>query len=594
MGIPCSRQAAGAAGGLPAGKRPGFDKTPSFPHNTRLQKRPQKSDCQDTMIVHRSRKPRLSAVAAAIVLVLLLALTFACGRKAAPRNFVLITLDTQRADYIGAYDPGNARTPNIDSLAGQGTIYKNAYSLIPITLPSHASMFFSEPPHVLKNYNNGETVYPRRSRPPLASLFKKNGFRTGAFVSLGILEAQFGLSEGFDTYDDKFRPDRWYLNAGEVNAKVLPWLDANSREPFFLWVHYSDPHDPYAVPDTPPDTKVYFNGKLLGSDYCLNKYLAYVLDLTLEPGRNELAFEVDNPFYDSPNEFQARLDKFKVTASPEIAPADIVFAKGWFHRPTDDVYFFRKRGTLEIVNRGPRRTAKVLFRGKLVIPVDEMKKRYGQEVEYMDGQVGLLWKKMKDLGLFENTAVLMVGDHGEGLGEYLSSYNDRHVGHIHFLNNVYMKVPFIVYLPAVKPKAAVRTETVSLLDVAPTIVSIMGFRRPDFYQGRDLSRLPKDAPLTIFEETYRPEAVKDKFALLEPPWHLILTPADERYELFNLDLDSGEQKNVFDPGSLPAVVRALKMKLDALARDALSHRESAAPPTDRTQEMLKSLGYIKN
>ncbi len=525
----------------------------------------------------------------------LILLAFACGRRAsAPRNFVIITLDTQRADYVSAYDPKHVRTPSIDSLAAQGTIYKNAYSLIPITLPSHASMFFSEPPDVLKNYNNGEIVYPRRSRPPLASLFKKNGFRTAAFVSMGILEAQFGLSEGFDTYDDKFQPDRWYLTAAEVNDKVLPWLDKNSRDPFFLWVHYSDPHDPYAVPDTPPDTKVYFNGKLLGSDYCLNKYLTYTLDLTLEPGRNELAFEVENPFYDSPNAFQARLDKFKITAAPEIVPADIVFAKGWFHRPTDDVYFFRKRGSLEIVNRGPRRTAKVLFRGKLVIPVDEMKKRYGQEVEYMDGQIGLLWKKMKDLGLFENTAVLMVGDHGEGLGEYLSSYNDRHVGHIHFLYNAYMKVPFIVYQPRVKPKAPVRTETVSLLDVAPTIASIMGFRRPDFYQGRDLARLKKGTPLTVFEETFRPEAVKDKFALLEPPWHLILTPADSRYELFNLDLDPEEQKDVYDPVKLAAAVKALKTKLDALAREALDHRENAAPPTDRTQEMLKSLGYIKN
>jgi arylsulfatase A-like enzyme len=570
-----------------------FDKTPAFAHNSCLQNQPQDSAGKNTMTAPGLRKPLLAAAAAAILLAPLVLLAPACGRRAAPRNFVLITLDTQRADYISAYDREHVRTPNIDSLAGQGTIYKNAYSLIPITLPSHATMFFSEPPQVVKSYNNGETVHPRRSRPPLALLFKKNGFRTAAFVSLGILEAQFGLSEGFDTYDDKFRPDRWYLTAGEINDKVLPWLDRNGRQPFFLWVHYSDPHDPYAVPDTPPDTKVFWNGKLLGSDYCLNKYPTYRLELTLEPGRNELAFEVENPFYDSPNAFQARLDKLKITSDPEIDPSDIVFAKGWFHRPADDVYFFRKRGTLEIINRGPRRPIKLLFRGKLVIPVDEMKKRYGQEVEYMDGQIGRLWEKMKELGLFQNTAVVMVGDHGEGLGEYLSSYNDRHVGHIHFLYNVYTKVPFIVYKPGFRPEAA-RTETVSLLDVAPTVASIMGFRRPDFYQGRDLARLKKGAPLMVFEATYRPEAVKDKFALLESPWHIILTPGDSRYELFNMDLDPGEQDDVYDPASLPAAVRALKLKLDKMARDALGHRESAAPPTDRTQEMLKSLGYIKN
>lgn len=533
-------------------------------------------------------------ISAAVLAAALAFLTPGCRHRPTPRNMVLITLDTQRADYISAYDPSHARTPNIDSLAAMGTTYKNCYSLIPITLPSHASIFFSEPPHVLKGYNNGEIIYPRKSRPPLALLFKKNGFRTAAFVSLGILQAQFGLNEGFDTYEDKFRPDRWYLTAEEVNAKVLPWLDRNSREPFFLWIHYSDPHDPYAVPSTPPDTKVYFNGKLLGSDFCMNKYLTYTLNVTLERGPNELVFEVENPYYASPDDFQARLDKIKFTASPPIPSGDIDFAKGWFHRPTDDVYFFRKQGNLKILNRGPRRPLTILFRGKPVIPVEAMKVRYGQEVEYMDGQIGLLWKKMKDLGLLANTAIVMAGDHGEGLGEYLSSYNDRHVGHIHFLYDVYMKVPFIVYRPGMKPKPAVRDETVTLLDVAPTIADIMRFRPPDFYQGRDLLRLKKNEGLTVFEETFRPEAVKDKFAVLEPPWHLILTPGDNRYELFDLVRDPGEQHDIFGLSSLPAAAAVLKRKLDGFARDVLDHREAIAPVTGRTEEMLKSLGYIKN
>lgn len=536
-----------------------------------------------------------AAQAAAFFLLAALALAGAgCHSRPAPRNFILITLDTQRADHISAYSPAYSQTPNIDALAHQGLLFKNAYSLIPITLPSHATMFFSEPPHVFKAYNNGDIIHPRKTRPPLASLFKKNGFQTAAFVSLGILDAQFGLNEGFDTYDAKFRPDRWYLTAGEINDKVFPWLETNSRDPFFLWVHYSDPHDPYAVPSTPPDTRVYFNGKLLGSDFCMNKYLNYTLNVTLEKGLNELAFEVDNPFYDSPNYFQARLDKIQFTSTPQVPASDIILAKGWFHRPTDDVYFFRKRGTLEIMNRGPRRTLNVLFRGKLVIPVDEMKDRYGQEVEYMDSQIGRLWQKMKDLGLFENTAVLMVGDHGEGLGEYLSSYNDRHVGHIHFLYDVYQKVPFIVFLPGPKPKPEVRNETVSLLDVAPTIMDIMRFRMPDFYQGRDLLRLKANAPLSVFEETFRPEAVKDKFALLDPPWHMILTPADNHYELYNLNQDPGEQHNLYDPSSLPPAAAALKRQLETRARDILDHKESTAPVTDRNAEMLRSLGYIKN
>ena len=542
---------------------------------------------------HRSLFPSAAVAVLAAGLSLLAA---GCSQKPAARNFILITLDTQRADHISAYDTTFVRTPNIDSLARLGTVFKNCYSQIPITLPSHAGMFFSEPPHALKSYNNGQPILARKSRPPLAVLFKKNGFRTAAFVSLGILEAQFGLAEGFDRYDDEFRSDRWYLTAEEINAKVLPWLEHNSRDPFFLWVHYSDPHDPYALPDSPPDTKLYFNGRLLRDDICLNKFQSYTVEVVLEKGTNEFVFDVDNPSWGDQDNFKARLDKIKFTSSPEITAQDIVFAKGWLHRTSDDVYFFRRRSHLQIINRGVRRTLKMLFRGKLVIPVDEMKVRYGQEVAYMDGQIGRLWQKMRDLGLFENTAVLVVGDHGEGLGEYLSSFNDRHVGHIHFLYNVYLKVPLIIYAPQPKPQPQVRAETVSLLDVAPTIIGMMGFRRPDFYQGRDLLRLDKDQTLTVFQETFRPEAVKDRFGVLRAPWHLILTPADNRYELFNIDLDPGEQNDVFQSSSSNPEVAALKKALEEFARDVLSRKqkETEAPVTDRTAEMLKSLGYVKN
>ena len=534
--------------------------------------------------------------AAALALAGLSLVAAGCRKTPTPRNFILITLDTQRADHISAYDTAYARTPQVDSLARLGTIFKNCYTQIPITFPAHASLFFSESPHDLKSYNNGQVLLPRKSRPPLALLFKKHGFQTAAFLSLGTMEAQFGLNDGFDTYDDRFRTDRWYLTAEEINAKVLPWLDQNSQKPFFLWVHYSDPHDPYALPDSPPDTKVYFNGRLLKDDICLNLYASHTVEVILEKGANEFVFEVDNPYWGDQDNFKARLDKIKFTASPELTAGDIVFAKGWLHRPSDDVYFFRKRARLQVINRGERRPLRFLFRGKLVIPVEEMKIRYAQEVEYLDSQIGRLFEKLRSLRLFENTAILAVGDHGEGLGEYMSSTNDRHVGHIHFLYNAYLKVPLIIYTPRPQPEPVVRTEPVSLLDVAPTIAGIMGFRRPDFYQGRDLLRLPAGESRPIQLETFRPEAVRDRFGILAPPWHLILTPADNRYELFNMELDPAEAQDVFGPASLPQAAAALKKALDEFARDVLNRKQKEAipPVTNRTEEMLKSLGYVKN
>ena len=189
------------------------------------------------------KSPKPVSLAAAALLVCGFGLQ-GCRREARPRNFILLTLDTMRADHLGASGQGRAATPNLDALAAGGTLFRNARALTPVTLTSHASIFFSEPPSALKLYNNGQVLRNKAGRPPLAELFKKAGFVTAAFVSLGVLQPMFGLGQGFDTYATDFPADRWYLRAGEVNAKVLPWLETHRNGPFFLWVHYSDPHEP--------------------------------------------------------------------------------------------------------------------------------------------------------------------------------------------------------------------------------------------------------------------------------------------------------------------------------------------------------------
>ena len=169
--------------------------------------------------------------------ILLLGGFSACRTQAKPEHVILITLDTQRADHLSAYDPARATTPHIDLLAREGTLFRNAYSLIPITLPSHASIFFSEAPHRLHNYNNGQKIGAKRARPSFVNQFRKNGYATAAFVSLGVLQRPFGLDQGFEHYADEFPPERWYLSAGEVNDKVKSWLEESKGRPFFLWIH---------------------------------------------------------------------------------------------------------------------------------------------------------------------------------------------------------------------------------------------------------------------------------------------------------------------------------------------------------------------
>ena len=513
-----------------------------------------------------------------------------CSRETRPRNFVLITLDTMRADHLGASGQGRAATPHLDALAAGGTLFRNARALTPITLTSHASMFFSEPPSALKLYNNGQVLRNAAGLPPLAALFKKAGFATAAFVSLGVLQPAFGLDRGFDTYAADFPADRWYLHAGEVNAKVLPWLEAHRAGPFFLWVHYSDPHEPYAPPGAPDDLTVYVNDKRLGS-YCLSNYTVNTADLVLEPGITEIRFEVKNDSDAFP--FHARFDLFEIKSEDE-AGLQVKRYREWIFNRADGTYFIKRSSAVLVTNAGKTRTAHMTFRGKLILPIDTtLRENYRREVEYMDGEIGKLRAALDSLGLGGTTAILAAGDHGEGLGEYNDEAGDRYVGHIHFLQDVYMRVPFILSAVAAGPSApAVRDEPVTLLDLAPTVAGLMGLGRLPHFQGRDLRRLPAGQTLEIFEETYKPEAKRDRFGLLAYPWHLIFTPELQKIETYDLGADPGEIADLAPNGPLPAAAAALRKRLEARAREVLAGKETVKVDKSAA-DMLRALGYIK-
>ncbi len=172
----------------------------------------------------------------------------ACSRRpAAPQNILLITLDTTRADHIGAYGDSAAQTPNLDALAADGVLFERAISSAPITLPAHASLFTGSHPFAHGVRNNGSFVLTGAA-PTLATVAHDAGYRTAAFVSAFVLDRRYGLGRGFDDYDDRFPLER----RGEATAAAAEsWLAANARSgrPFFLWLHFYDPHDPY---DPPP------------------------------------------------------------------------------------------------------------------------------------------------------------------------------------------------------------------------------------------------------------------------------------------------------------------------------------------------------
>ncbi|MFQ6082456.1 MAG: sulfatase [Candidatus Aminicenantia bacterium] len=505
-------------------------------------------------------------------------------------NFILITLDTQRADYIGAYSSINALTPCIDSLSEKGILFENCYSLIPITLPAHASIFYSQPPHKLNIYNNGE-IFNGEGKISLAEIFKDKGYLTGAFVSLGVLTARYGLKNGFDSYYDKFPESRWYLTAEEVNSRVFPWLEENKDQKFFLWIHYSDPHDPYAPPYLPPNFRIYLNDLLLKEFHLKNSNI-YYLNLNLKKGENTLKFEVlnDFPIKKKGYEFRARLTSIEFSNSENLK---INFEKGWLvEKRKKVIYFMRKEAVIKLFNSEDKREIEVKIEGKINLLPSEQIDLYRKEVEYVDNEIGKLIDKLQNLNLFDKTYIILVGDHGEGLGEYKTAWGGPHFGHIHFLYNVYLKVPLIIYNPSSKEKGIRISEPVTILDIAPTILDLMGWKKSSQMQGQSLLKIKKKYQSEIYAQTYTPESYYDRFSIMKFPWHLISTPKKKEYELFNLSIDPSETENIYHQNKFKKEIIQLKEKLDAFIKQALLNKVEKKKD-NQTLEMLKSLGYIK-
>lgn len=185
----------------------------------------------------------------------------ACAER--PWNVVLVTLDTTRADFLGCYGKAGARTAHIDRLAAEGYLFEHAYASNPVTQPSHSTILTGTYPMVHGVRDNGLFHLPAERRT-LAELLEERGYATGAAVGGFPLTREFGTAQGFDFYDDDLTANRldlrgrpaqrqfatWYDErpAGHVNDAILPWLRERRGEPFFVWLHYWDPHEPHIAP----------------------------------------------------------------------------------------------------------------------------------------------------------------------------------------------------------------------------------------------------------------------------------------------------------------------------------------------------------
>ncbi len=418
-------------------------------------------------------------------------------------NILFVTIDTLRADHCSSYGYGRLTTPNLDRLAREGVRFSRVYAPMPTTLPSHAAMFTGRRPSSLSVLRNGARLGDEART--LAEALRSFGYDTAAVVSSFPVHHRFGLAQGFAFYDDDFAdgesrgqrtwegleaPQEFSRRADATRERALAWLgqrghvDGTSTRPFFLWVHFFDPHHPY---DPPQEHALFASG--------------------------------------------ATTEKARLLA------------------------------------------------------------RYDGEVHFADHELGRLLEALRSR--LDNTLVIATGDHGEGLGDH------GYLRHGLFLYDEAVRVPLVVHWPRKIPASRTVDETVELLDLAPTVLGLLGLPGASS-EGRDLApfllrrrALGAERPVFLDRRAFDTTTVDGievrgpKRAVVYGGFKYIEAPDERTRELYDLLADPAELENLVE--RRPAEARTLGALL----------RESGAPIGARNRlpadvaERLRALGYVQ-
>lgn len=337
----------------------------------------------------------------------------ACASPGQPTGVIVISMDTLRADRLGALGNPRGLTPNLDRFAAEGITFTAAYAQSNETLFSHASLFTSRMASDLAPLDR-KFRFPARG-PSLADSFQRGGWDTAAFVAGGHLSAVFGFNAGYDTYDDSAS----FGSLRETAASALTWLDRRASGPFFLFLHGYDTHDRF-----------------------------------LKPTPFGYAFA-------DPESRTAGAQLARTTG----ATSDIV---GGRHSPNPDRIWALSVAHPRFERGRGIATADPESRALGPEDVEHLVDVYDGSVAWADACFGLFMAELEDRGLLDEVVIVVLSDHGEELGEK-GVFN-----HHYSLSDAVTRVPLLVRLPGGKGGGARVDEVVELLDVAPTLLELAG------------------------------------------------------------------------------------------------------------------------
>ncbi|MBZ5591071.1 MAG: sulfatase [Acidobacteriia bacterium] len=465
-------------------------------------------------------------------------------------NVILITLDTVRADHLSVYGYQRDTTPTLGKFVQDATIFTHAVSAGDMTLSSHASMFTGLYPSqhgahwVLGRGKEGFSIgtefglrLPENSQT-LAGILSARGYRTiGIVANTTYLQDAFRLDQGFQYYS-------------QPNAVLL----LEQRELFYLRTNLC---------------------RLIGH-FCPRSMSDLVYTRAADINREAFQLlEGENtrkrPFFLLLNYMEAH--------PPYFPPA-----------PYDSRYPGK-----DPLLKGPQYWAIEFQALSLVRPYTARDRQrdesqYDGGIAYMDARLSDLFAKLKDLGLYDDSVIILTSDHGQSFGE------KQLVGHGTSVYQEQVRVPLIIKYPG-PPQAAVRDDLVSHVDLLPTILDLLGDKIPPSLPGHSL-RAPAPSPGTVISESFpcdmtaslHPRFRRVERAAFSGPFKLILATNGKR-EFYDLSADPHEEHNLYlqNPPAASRMESELRHWISTLpgehARPAVLDRNAV--------DRLKSLGYVQ-
>ncbi len=518
---------------------------------------------------------------------LLLILLFSCQyEQHRDFNIIMISLDTTRFDYIDSGKGALAKTPALKKFAKDSIVFENAFCTCPETLPSHLSVFTSRMPHELKVFNNSD-IY-EGSYKMIHQVLRRKGFHTSAIISLGTLDSETGIKPGFIDFDDNlFEKEIFFVPAEKVTERAIKKINNFKSRNFFLFIHYSDPHTPYAPPEAEALFEIHLDGKRMAD---FNAYTGAILrkKISLARGSHLMEFRVRNHFEDFTHFILRRLrfSKECTVRSNTLQKKDSGYRDA-YHLNDDQGRIqidCDKEGYIE------------LFQVIPILNQNSALKLYRQEVEYMDQSLGELFRHIEKHNRFSKTVIVVFGDHGEGHGE-----KDGFFGHTKYVNRQFIQVPLIMRIPNMGNK---RFEyPVSLDCLSPTLLEYLKIHSQSIPWKKSILNEIKEKKINkknICSFAFKPSARFNTLSLIRWPFQGVVywdKGEVKRWEFFNLKKSKAfNEQDVVDREDLSRYSEDMYARL---MRDIKEMREEISlsfgtkkEPSEKILEKMKTLGYV--